>query len=238
MDQTQKFLPRWFNVWFYVSCLVLFVGGVANRLTGVPDEGLNLWGAAIGVFAMYLLTLLAWRHREALQAFVAKISLPLVMKSVLIGWFFAEIDELVNFPFNPLFPGISLFQDIIFTTPFYLLVHLGWFWVLRKYKFTVTEALVTGGLTLGLFEVFSGGANILAILGILVFPFIVMIHGVHMVMPKIALGQEFDRENKADTKWKYVLGILVPAAGGIIGIGLMFLLSFLLVSLGLVAPIV
>ena len=75
MDQTQKFLPRWFNVWFYVSCLVLFVGGVANKLTGVPDEGLNLWGAAIGVFATYLLTLFMWRRREALQLFMAKISL-------------------------------------------------------------------------------------------------------------------------------------------------------------------
>ncbi|OGD29914.1 hypothetical protein A2833_01050 [Candidatus Azambacteria bacterium RIFCSPHIGHO2_01_FULL_44_55] len=238
MNQTQKILPRWFHVWFYISCLVLFAGGVANKLTGVPDEGLNLWGAAVGVFAMYLLTLLVWRHREALQALVAKISLPLAVKSVLIGWFFAEIDELVNYPFNPLFPGISLFQDIIFTTPFYLLVHLGWFWVLRKYKFTITETFVIGGLTLGLFEVFFGGVNVLAILGILVFPFIVMVHGVHMVMPKIALARELDNENQTDTKWKYVIGILVPAAGGIIGIGLMFLLSFLLVSTGLMSPIV
>jgi|SRR3989344_2508410 len=237
MNQTQKFLPRWFNVWFYVSTLVFFVGGVVNKLTGTPDGDLNLWGAAIGVFVMYLLTLLAWRRREALQVFVAKISLPLAVKSVLIGWFFAEIDELVNFPFNPLFPGISLVQDIIFTTPFYLLVHIGWFWVLRKYKFTITETFVIGGLTLGLFEVFGGGVNALAILGILVFPFIVMVHGVHMVMPKIALRQEFDRENQTDTKWKYVIGILAPAAGGIIGIGLMFPLSFLLVSLGLMAPI-
>lgn len=238
MGQTQKFLPLWFNVWFYVSCLVFFAGGVVNKLTGTPDGDLNLWGAAIGVFVMYLVTLFVWRRKEALQAFAAKISLPLAAKSVLIGWFFAEIDELVNYPFNPLFPGISLFQDIIFTTPFYLLVHLGWFWVLRKYTFTVTEALVTGGLTLGLFELFSDGVNILAVLGVLVFPFVVMVHGVHMVMPKIALGREFDKENQIDTKWKYVIGILVPAAGGIIGMGLMFLLSFLLVSLGLMTPIV
>ena len=80
--------------------------------------------------------------------------------------------------------------------------------------------------------------RVLLILGILVFPFIVMVHGVHMVMPKIALARELDNENQTDTKWKYVIGILVPAAGGIIGIGLMFLLSFLLVSTGLMSPIV
>ena len=89
MDQTQKILPRWFSIWFYISILVLFVGGVANKLTGVPDEGLNLWGAAIGVFALYLLTLFVWRRREALQAFVAKISLPLAAKSVLVCLFFS-----------------------------------------------------------------------------------------------------------------------------------------------------
>mgnify|MGYP001579135908 FL=1 len=238
MDQTQKLLPRWFTIWFFASCLVFLIGGAINKLAGVPDGDLNLWGAAIGVFAMYLLALFTWRRRETLRAFVAKISLPLVVKSVLIGWFFAEIDELVNFPFNPLFPGISLFQDVIFTTPFYLLVHLGWFWVLRKYKFTVTEALIVGGLTLGSFEIFGGGVNVLSILVVLVFPFVVMIHGVHMVMPKIGLARELDNENQTDTKWKYVIGVLVPAAGGIIGIGLMFLLSFLLVSLGLMTPIV
>ena len=239
MGQTQKFLPRWFSIWFYISCLVFFIGGAVNKLTGTPDGDFNLWGAAIGVFAMYLLTLFTWRRREALQALVARISLPLAVKSVLIGWFFAEIDELVNFPFNPFFSRISSFHDIIFTTPFYLLVHLGWFWVLKKYKFTVTEAFITGGLTLGLFELFSTGVNVLAILlGILVFPFVVMVHSVHMVMPKIVLRQELDRENQTDTKWKYVIGVLVPAAGGIIGIGLMFLLSFLLVSLGFMLPIV
>src|SRR3989344_973860 len=83
MHQTEKLLPRWFHVWFYISTLVFFAGGIVNRLTGVPDEGLNLWGAAIGVFAMYLLTLFMWRWKEALQLFIAKISLPLAVKSVL-----------------------------------------------------------------------------------------------------------------------------------------------------------
>jgi len=229
MPPTPRFLPRWFNVWFWVSCAIFFVGGVINRLSGKATEGFDPGGAAIGVSAMYLFALLVWRKKGNVQTLVSRLPLPLMARSVLIGWFFAEVDELVNFPFNPLFPHATLVQDIVLTTPVYVLAHLGWFVILRNYHFTPAQSLMTGGLALGLFESFSGGFNALAIAGILIaFPFVVMIHGSHLVMPKLALTDDFARTATRETKWKYPLGVLFPSIGTSIGVGIAYLIAPLL----------
>jgi len=224
----QKFLPRWFTIWFYIATIVLFAGGLANKLAGTPAEGFDPFGASIGVFAMYLLTRLVWRYRDTFSAFVTKIPLPALLLSVLAGWFFSQIDETVNFPFNPLFPGITLWQDLMYTSLMYIPGHVGWFWVLRRYAFTPAEALMTGGLAVGLFEMLSGG--VLGLIGLVIFPFMVMIHGSHMVMPKLGLGSALTYEGQKETKWKYVLGVIIPAIGVGLGVGLAFGLAALMQS--------
>jgi hypothetical protein len=215
---TQTFLPRWFTVWFYVATLVLFAGGLTARSGGAAIEGFDPLGASIGVFVTYLLTLLVWRFRDAFSGFVTSIRLPAVVLSVAIGWFFSQIDELVNFPFNPLYPGITLGQDLFYASIMYVPAHIGWFWVLRRYAFTPAAALMTGGLSLALWEVSSGGAA--GLLAIFIFPFAVMIHGPHMVMPKLGLGSLLTYEGQKETKWKYVLGVAIPAIGVGLGAGL------------------
>ncbi len=219
----KKFLPRWFTVWFYISTAVLFAAGLVNELAGGQAEGFNPLGAAVGVFAMYLLTLFVWRYRAIFSAFVTKIPLPIILQSVLVGWFFSQVDELINFPFNPLFPSATLWQDLVFSSLAYIPGHVGWFWVLRRYAFTPAQALMTGGLSLGLFEMFSNGAAGLPALFIL--PFVIMVHGPHMVMPKLGLGSALTYEGQKETRWKYLLGIIFPALGVGFGIGVAFIVS-------------
>ncbi|HUS85515.1 MAG TPA: hypothetical protein VMX56_10240 [Anaerolineales bacterium] len=220
-----RLLPRWFAFWFYISCLLLFVGGISDEIAGKEVEGMNAWGASISIFIMVLLVLFLWNKRDRVRSLASRIHLPLVMKSVMIGVLFAEIDELVCFPFNPLFSGVTLLEDIILTVPMYFFAHLFWYWVLRKYAFTVREALLTGGLSLGLVEVIFGGTGVMALLGIFILPFIILMHGVHMVMPKLALFDEFAAVGKTETRLKYLAGVLMPIAGTIIGIGAAFLVA-------------
>ncbi len=46
----------------------------------------------------------------------------------------------------------------------------------------------------------------------------VMIHGVHMAIPKMLIFSEDHPEIQKESKWKYFLGILLPILG--IGIGM------------------
>jgi len=220
--KNDKLLPRWFTIWFIFSCIILFIGGIADHLTGQEQINFNAWAAAIGIFIMFLLVLVVWKFKDSLSSYVSSISLSPIILFILIGWFFAEIDELVNFFFNPLVPGISLGQDILLTTPMYLFAYFFWFLVIRKYKFTPGQALITGGISIGIFEVVMGGASPF---GIVVFPFIVMIHGVHMVMPIILMSKYFEEIKRKETRWKYFYGILFPAIGTLIGIGIAIILA-------------
>ena len=220
------FLPRWFTRWFYASCALFLIAGIANALSGGSTEGLNLWGAAVGMLAMYLLVRIVWQRIADPRAFVARLPWPLLLKFVLIGWLFAEIDELLNFPFNPFAPGVTLLEDIVLTTPMYILAHPGWYWILKTYRFGRFQALITGGFALGLFEVFSGGVGPAALLVLPVLPLAIMIHGLHMVMPPMLLEEQLARLERKDTRWKYALGVLIPAAGVLLGIGIANVIQF------------
>ncbi|MCL7415534.1 MAG: hypothetical protein M8349_05675 [ANME-2 cluster archaeon] len=156
-----------------------------------------------------------------------------MVRFILIGWFFADIDELINFPFNPLDADVTLFQEILFTTPIYVMAYLFWFRVLRTYRFSHREAIFTGGLSLGFVEMCSAGINPMILFGIFIVPFIIMIHGFHMFMPKLALSDELEASAQKDTRWNYAAGIFLPIIGAIIGIIIAFLLALLLQILGM-----
>lgn len=210
----EKLAPAWFHIWFVLSCLLLFIGGIIDGAEGEDLAGFNPWGAALGMFVMYIMILVVWKY-SFLISWVSRLQMPLVILSVFSGWLFAEIDELVNYPFNPLVPGITLTEDILLTTPMYIGAHLMWFWVLRRYRFTVFQALLTGGFSLGIYEFILGTPSPIAVF---IFPFMIMIHGVHMVIPKIALNEQFENISLKETKMKYVFGVMLPALGTGLGI--------------------
>lgn len=216
----EKLAPAWFHIWFLLSCLLLLVGGAIDAMEGKETGDFKPWGAALGVLVMYIVVLIIQKYKRLVSWF-SSLPLPLIASSVLAGWLFAEIDELVNYPFNPLVPGISLTEDILLSTPMYIGGHLMWFWVLRRYRFTFFQALLTGGISLGIYEFLLGTPSPIAIL---IFPFMVMIHGVHMIVPKIALNEQLERYNLKESKMKYVLGISLPALGT--GLGILIALLF------------
>ncbi len=55
----------------------------------------------------------------------------------------------------------------------------------------------------------------------------IMIHGVHMVIPKLALNEQLESFNLKESNMKYVFGLILPA----LGTGLGILIALLLASL-------
>lgn len=210
----KNFAPKWFSIWFVLSCGILFAGGLIDHTSGSTSSGFDPIGAAVGMFLLYLLLWIAWRFRFVIRK-AFQTAAPVLWISVVSGWLAAELDELINFPFNPLVPRITLWQDILLTTPMYIFAHLFWFRVLKKYRFSVFEALLTGGISLGIFEFFLGAPSVWAIA---ILPFYIMIHGVHMIIPKILFEKQFEALPQQDTKLKYVFGILAPALGTLVGL--------------------
>ncbi|MCF2141861.1 MAG: hypothetical protein K9W44_17550 [Candidatus Lokiarchaeota archaeon] len=90
--------------------------------------------------------------------------------------------------------------------------------MIKKYKFTRFQAILTGGFSLGLYEVILGGSS-LNILMLLLWPFLIMIHGVHLIVPKILFFDEDKQNERKESNWKYVFGIILPVLG--IGIGIL-----------------
>lgn len=206
------------KIWFYISCFVMFFGGIIDAINGKVTET-NAWGASISIFILYLILKFIFKNKNKFSKVVNKIPFSFITKSIIIGWLFAELDELINFPFNSLTPGITLINDIILTTPIYIFTHLFWFFILKKYKFSIQESLIIGGISGALSEfIFSGALNAI-ILGALILPFMIMIHGFHMIMPRLLLDNYFKNLKQKETKWKYFWAILLTLLGTSIGVG-------------------
>lgn len=221
----QRLFPKWFTIWFLLSCVLMLFGGILDEMGDQNPTGSNAWGAGISMFVMYLFVLFVWRNRAPFQEFCMKSPGSFLVKTLVLGWVIAEIDELVCFPFNALFPGATLLQDVVLTTPMYLCAYLGWFWVLKRYRFSVQESFYVGGLSIGVIELIAGGAAGMVILAGMVWPFLAMIHGCHMIMPRIALAPYFESLEQRETRWKYPIGIMVPIFGTGVGIGFAALLG-------------
>ena len=112
---------------------------MADLASGKPTGEVNAWGAALSSFVVFLLINLISKHRKKISAWIEKFTTSSLIKATLVGVVFAEITEIIYFPFNPLYPGVTLVADIFLTMPIYIFVHIFWFYTVRKYQFSERE---------------------------------------------------------------------------------------------------
>ena len=129
------FKKLFFTIAIFDALLLLFSGIYENNISAI--------GQGIG-YLLFMVVIYFIISRNTSFNFKA----PLWLKFVLVGWFFAMIDELIFYLSNPLFRGVSLIGDLTLTTGPYLFAHLGWYYVHKKYKFSWFQSLLTGGLAL------------------------------------------------------------------------------------------
>lgn len=206
---------------FFFTFAIL--GSLLLLFTGIYETNISAIGQGIGyLFFMGVIFLVISRNISF------DFKAPLWLKFVFIGWFFAMIDEIVFWATNPLFENVSLIGDLTLTTGTYLLAHLGWYFVHRKYSFSWFESLITGGLALLIGEEIFGGFILASpILGIILLPAFIFMHGFHMIMPPVLLRNELNELTRKDNIYKYFFGILFPLIGYIVGAIFVFIGSLI-----------
>ncbi|MHA1818870.1 MAG: hypothetical protein ACTSU2_03175 [Promethearchaeota archaeon] len=208
--------------------IVFFVAAIFDALlllfSGIYEDNNSAIGQGVG-YIIYIVVISIFISRNVSFSFKSLQSNNvhnkknfLSLQFVLVGWFFAMIDEIVFYLYNPLFEGVSLIGDLILTTGPYLLAHLGWYSVHKRYKFSWFQSLITGGLALLIGEEIFGNFILSSpIMGIILLPSFIFMHGFHMFMPPYLLRNELDKLNRKDTKIKYLFGIVLPLMGYMIG---------------------
>lgn len=192
---------------------IAILGALLLLSMGIYEYNISAIGQGIG-YLLFMVVIYFVISRNISFKFKA----PLLIQFILVGWFFAMIDELVFYLTNPLFEGVSLIGDLVLTTGSYLLAHLGWYYVHKKYKFSWFQSLLTGGLALLIGEEIFGGFILASpLIGIILLPTFIFMHGFHMTMSPYLLRNELDKLDRKDTKLKYFWGILCPLAGYLIG---------------------
>lgn len=213
--------PKWFHIWFAVSCLAVFASGLVDEYQGNATKYFNAWGVSLSVLVTYAGVLVVCRNQKELTRLVSSIPVSALFKTIFLGWFVAILAEIASFPFNPLYPQATLLEDLAFTTPAYIVTHFFWYWALRHLRLSVFEAFFCGGLALGLIEIAFGGGGILErlLLTLPLLPFVLMIHGCHMMMPALLIPV-LHHDHAHDLSYKkYFFAILTAFVGVCLGIG-------------------
>ncbi len=199
-------MKKIYFIWAIFGSLILLFAGMTENDPSALGQG----------FAYLFFLFIIWRILKKETTISLKYSLG--MSFILIGWFFAMVDEVVFFPTNPLYEGVSLLGDLILTTPVYLLAHYFWLRLNKKYSFSWFEALLIGGFGLLLGEEFWTGIIISSgFLGLVLLPALILIHGFHMIMPVYLLRNDLKKLKRKKTKWKYFWAVLVLPISFIIG---------------------
>ncbi len=212
-------------IWFIASVAVLIGGGIADKVSGTGGSGgVDALGMGTTILIEGILFYFLFRKTDFLGKLVSRLSKKLWIKSVFIGWFSAMIVEAISYPTNPLFPGISFWGDLILTSPPYIFAHYFWFLILRKYKISIRKSLAIGGTSLLIAEYISGGMinPIIIPITAALFPALALMHGFHMVMPRLILNQEFSAIERKESRKVYLWGLVYPLIGLGIGIIIMF----------------
>lgn len=189
-----------------LGALLLLIAGIFEKNVSAIGQGL-VYPVFVGIIYIVI------KKKISINT-----KIPLVLNFIILGWIFGMIDEILFWNSNPLFHGVSLPGDLILTTPAYIFAHAGWYFVNRKYSFSWFEALIVGGTSLLIIEEMQGGfIRKDPIFSIILLPNLILMHGIHMVMPPYLLRIELSKIKRKNSINKYIWGIIVPSFFALLG---------------------
>jgi len=97
------FKKIFFTIAIFDTLLLLFSGIYENNISAI--------GQGIGYLLFMVVIYFIISHNISFN-----FKTSLLLKFVLVGWFFAIIDEIIFWGNNPLFKGVSLTGDLTLTT--------------------------------------------------------------------------------------------------------------------------
>jgi hypothetical protein len=196
-------MNRFVKYAFYVLAAAFFLLQVVNLIKNGPSRDtlvvisellLVVWLGIIFVLQLPL-------------RFILKIIPSKMVRFVLLGYVSTVVAETVYIFSKPLHQNLVI--DLILTTPWYILWMIAWFYILRRYNFSIHEAFILGGfhgfVVEGILSGFLFGSPILAIVSI---PLFSMIYGCFFIVPYLVLKPDFDSQNAVTLPKKAAVSLI------------------------------
>ncbi len=172
---------------------------------------------------------LIWLIAPKLKPIIKKISLPLFVKFLFFGIIFALITEYLVFLDAGM--GISgesglfsqnLLFNLILAMGIYVSLILVWYFLLKKYKFSLIGVFLSAGIW-GI--VIEQDFAVLLSFNLLAYLYIFTVYGSFVSIPFMLTNDDFDKIPRKENKVKYIIAFFAQFIAYIVGILWMALLS-------------
>lgn len=193
---------RFLEIIFWIAAAALLTIQIINPIAnGVSRESLVIFSEVI----IFLILGLVYLFREKLKIRSEK---RLFWKFVIIGYLATVLAETAYIFSKPLHKNLAI--DLLLVAPWYILWMVLWFFVFKKYEFSVKEAFYLGGFHGFVIEgIIAGGVLFNPLLGLIVFPVTVLVYGGFFVIPYLITKEQFKHQRKVSLR-KKILVSLVP----------------------------
>lgn len=182
---------------------------------------------------------LAWLNREALNKKLFSVSNSLLVHYIVAGAIFGTIVEILailnNLGIDPAKKALfhpDPFIDLVMGVGFYAAWNLSWFFAAKKFKYSVKEVLLLGGIFGIVVE--QGGAILLSIFtfglfGFVLWIYVLLVYGTNISFAFFVNEKELSQTAKQESKIKrYFFAFAFQLLGFVLGAIWIFLIKKLI----------
>lgn len=192
---------------------IVAIGTLLLQLINPFANGINRGSLVIfSELIIFLVFILIFLFRKKIKITAGK---KLFWKFLIIGYIGCVIAETAYIFSKPLHK--NLFFDLLLVTPWYIMWMICWYFVFKKYDFTVKEAFYLGGFHGFVIEgLIAGGLILNPVLGLLLLPVLTLVYGCFFIIPYMLTKEQFKKQKKVSLG-KKVLISLIPLVAYIPG---------------------
>lgn len=187
---------------FYAVLVVSLLAQIINIAQVGPNRETLVLVSELSIF---IFALLMFAIRKPLAR--ALKSIPLPIKFVLLGYLSTIIAEALYIFSKPIHKNFLI--DILLVTPWYLLWMISWFFVFRRYNYSVKEAFYLGGFHGFVVEgLIAGGLILNPLLALFTLPLLTITYGAFFIISYFITKPEFKNQKQISLKKKILISLL------------------------------
>jgi len=198
-------MRNWEKLWWILAALFFLLQLINLAKQGANRETL----VAVSELLLAIFLAIVWKLRE--QIFNLVKPLPnRFTRFLVLGYLATIVGETAYIFSKPLHQNLLI--DLILVAPWYILWMATWYWVLKKYRFSLREAFFLGGFHGFVIEgVLTGFILASPILAIVAIPLLSTIYGCFFIVPYLVLQKEFESTNRQEVSRRKKIGLsLIP----------------------------
>jgi hypothetical protein len=189
------------GILFWIVAIVILIIQIINPIAnGVNRESLVIVSELI-IFAIFGLVYI-FRNKLKIKS-----DKKLFWKFVIIGYVATILAETAYIFSKPLHRNLGI--DLLLVAPWYILWMILWFFVFKKYDFSIKEAFYLGGFHGFVVEgLIAGGLILNPLIGIVMLPILTIVYGWFFVIPYILTKEQFKHQKKISLKKKILISLI------------------------------